>query len=540
MDDVNDLVLGWALTSNMMPSFWVPGAKPGQQNPGHLIMASAKSMAYHTVIVAQSGSGKSFFLGRLLEELALKTRGRVLILDPNADFRRMSDVVPEPWWDTAAYDPTSGNGRLPHEASRAVFEPRWKKMKPQVLSGPYSKPTNSEQLRVSWNAFPIAVLAEELDAIPRSQLYHCHEFVKSVAIMEGARRRIEKKEKNKTEQNPYPFDKAQKLLQRARHEGARTTIEEEFGPAPKMPEIGGALWKTIWEFWVKARHSQARERAISAVEFISPEIEKFYFGRAKEYVAEEIVSSDLADESQQLNQKIQIIDLPSFKNPRTQHIVLSSVVEAAWNHARQEWAVAFEKDASSDDRVPLFIVVEEAHNIVPQDELSVSAEALRNQFRTIAAEGRKYGVFLILCTQRPDKIDKTIVSECENRAVMKMGSVSVLGRTKELLGLEHISDDQLRKCLTFQIGKFLITGPWTGEEDFLFGYSAMRRTVEGGRNLRREHWAVPEPTGSSEDQTSTAPAMEGKSKNAEVKSAKTANMKKKRKHNPKRTVELYN
>src|SRR5439155_5687378 len=153
--------------------------------------------------------------------------------------------------------------------------------------------------------------------------------------------------------------------------------------------------------------------------------------------------------------KIRVIDLPTFRDPRTQQIVLSSVVETAWDNARSQWAVAFGKGAEKDERVPLFIVLEEAHNIVPQQAgHSVSAMALREQFRIIAAEGRKYGVFLILCTQRPDKIDPTIISECENRAVMKIGARAVLDKTKELLGLESISDDQLRKCLEFKTGRF--------------------------------------------------------------------------------------
>jgi DNA helicase HerA-like ATPase len=85
-------------------------------------------------------------------------------------------------------------------------------------------------------------------------------------------------------------------------------------------------------------------------------------------------------------------------------------------------------------RVPLFVVVEEAHNIVPAKPTSFAAEALKNQLRTIAAEGRKYDVFLILVTQRPDKIDPLIVSECENRAVMRLGARAVLTKAESLLG----------------------------------------------------------------------------------------------------------
>jgi hypothetical protein len=475
----------------MAPIYWLNQvAKPGRQTPEQLITTSPLDMAHHTVIVAQSGSGKSFFLGRVLEELALKTRGRLLVLDPNADFRRIADVVPESWWENAKYDLEGERGRLPHEMSRTEFEPIWQVMKPKILSGPYLTPQTSNRLKVSWNAFPIAFLAEELDAIARSQVYHCHEFVKSIAIIE--QQLSEKDAKKKQPQGTYPFDRARKLLQRARHEGARQTLEEEFSWTGGHANLAKEILANTITRWLRSRLSQARERAISAVEFISPEIERFYFGRAKEYVAEGIVANSLSSESfEEKNRKIQVIDLPSFHDPRTQHVVLSSVVETAWDSARQEWAVAFAEDADKDKRAPLFIVLEEAHNIVPNEAQSVSSKALREQFRTIAAEGRKYGIFLILCTQRPDKIDPTIISECENRAVMRIGSRSVLNKTRELLGLESVPDDQLRKCLEFQTGRFLLVGPWAGENSRL-GYSAMRRTVEGGRNLRKEAWAVEE------------------------------------------------
>ncbi|HXP69971.1 MAG TPA: ATP-binding protein [Candidatus Dormibacteraeota bacterium] len=479
----------------MDPCFWLSeGAKPGTQSLTDLVTVSAKDTAYHSVIVAQSGSGKSFFLGRLLEELALKTRGRLIVLDPNGDFRRFGDVVDEDHWRQAGYAPDLKRFRVPHEESRDKFEPRWKSMHPEVLFGPYLAAEGVIRHRVSWDSFPVAFLTEDLNAIARSQVYHCHEFVRSIAFLERERQQQDEAGKGRTKYD-YPFHKAQKLLQRARHEGARQTLEEEFptpfGAGIKVSQIS-SLTKWLGQLR-QTRSRQARGRAISAVEFISPEIERYYFGRAEEYVAAEIVAKSTADESSGVQSaKIRVVDLPSFRDPWTQQIVLSSVVASAWDHARKQWAVAFGKDSESDERVPLYIVLEEAHNIVPHSAQGVSAKALLEQFRTIAAEGRKYGVFLILCTQRPDKIDPTIISECENRAVMRIGSENVLNKASELLGLESVPKEHLNKCLEFKTGRFLLAGPWAGKGVKL-GYGAMRRTVEGGRSLREKHWAVPEP-----------------------------------------------
>ena len=265
--EIPELVLGWTINSAMVPVYWLSkDAKPGGQSPAHLVTASAKDMAYHTVIVAQSGSGKSFFLGRILEELALKTRARLIVLDPNADFRRMGDVVGESWWQQAGYDLDRGRGKVPHEPSRAMFESAWKTMHPEILSGPYLTPQGSSRLRVSWDAFPIAFLAEDLDAIDRSQVYHCHKFVTSIAFLEK-----EIASGPKDAGTTAALDKARKLLQRSRHEDARQVLEEEF-PSSEIHRVSTRRLFSRW--WRETRLTQARESAISAVKFISHKIER--------------------------------------------------------------------------------------------------------------------------------------------------------------------------------------------------------------------------------------------------------------------------
>jgi DNA helicase HerA-like ATPase len=62
-----------------------------------MVRIPTKKMDTHTVIIAQSGSGKSFFLGRLIEEIMIKSKARCLILDPNGDFRKIYKIDEELW-----------------------------------------------------------------------------------------------------------------------------------------------------------------------------------------------------------------------------------------------------------------------------------------------------------------------------------------------------------------------------------------------------------------------------------------------------------
>ncbi|MGC2094794.1 MAG: hypothetical protein WA648_17110 [Methylocella sp.] len=60
-----ELVIGWKVTPKFHPKYWVDGdneKKAFGHKPDDLIRILPKYMANHTVTVAQSGSGKSFFL----------------------------------------------------------------------------------------------------------------------------------------------------------------------------------------------------------------------------------------------------------------------------------------------------------------------------------------------------------------------------------------------------------------------------------------------------------------------------------------------
>ena len=86
---------------------------------------------------------------------------------------------------------------------------------------------------------------------------------------------------------------------------------------------------------------------------------------------------------------------------------------------------------------------------------------------------------------------------------MRLGSRSVLGITKKLLGFDDVPLAILNKCLEFEKGRTLLIGRWAKAGPQLF-YCAMRRTVEGGRDLREQHWACPEQSRSAEADSSKA------------------------------------
>jgi DNA helicase HerA-like ATPase len=83
--------------------------------------------------------------------------------------------------------------------------------------------------------------------------------------------------------------------------------------------------------------------------------------------------------------------------------------------------MAFDFGLWSDGAAPLLFVCEEAHRYAPADK-SIGFGPTRRALSRIAKEGRKYGVFLGLVTQRPAEIDATILSQCSTMFVMRLSN----------------------------------------------------------------------------------------------------------------------
>jgi DNA helicase HerA-like ATPase len=83
--------------------------------------------------------------------------------------------------------------------------------------------------------------------------------------------------------------------------------------------------------------------------------------------------------------------------------------------------IAFDFGLWSDGAAPLLFVCEEAHRYASTDH-SYGFAPTRRAIARIAKEGRKYGVFLGLVTQRPAELDPTIISQCSTLFAMRMSN----------------------------------------------------------------------------------------------------------------------
>ncbi|AVT80891.1 DUF87 domain-containing protein [Rhodopseudomonas palustris] len=83
--------------------------------------------------------------------------------------------------------------------------------------------------------------------------------------------------------------------------------------------------------------------------------------------------------------------------------------------------MAFDFGLWSDGVSPLLFVCEEAHRYAAADR-AIGFGPTRKAVSRIAKEGRKYGVYLGLVTQRPAELDATILSQCNTLFAMRLAN----------------------------------------------------------------------------------------------------------------------
>lgn len=104
---------------------------------------------------------------------------------------------------------------------------------------------------------------------------------------------------------------------------------------------------------------------------------------------------------------------------------------------------------------PFLLVYEEAHKYVPNSDLA-KYRASKESIERIAKEGRKYGITLLLASQRPSEISETIFSQCNNFITMRLTNPNDQNYVKRLL--PDTMGQLIDKMPTLKSGECLLIG----------------------------------------------------------------------------------
>jgi uncharacterized protein len=335
----------------------------------------------HTFFCGQSGSGKTFALGAVLEQLLLETTLRLVVLDPSSDFVRLN-ALREGVEEAIA-------SRYRHAA--AGISVRW------AGAGP-------DRLHVRFTDFD----AEEQGAVLRlDPIRDRGEYGALVDLLEGG------------------FEDTAESADELAERMSASSDPEVQALGARIRNLGIHRWQ-VW----------STGAVDSLQDLVAP-------GGPRGLV----------------------VDLGSLATPGEKAVAAESVLAALWRRR--------------EAREPTLVVIDEAHNVCPWEPGDPVTALGTEHAARFAAEGRKFGLYLLVSTQRPQRVNELVVSQCDNLVLMRMASAADLAYVSARLS--YAPQPLLERATSFRLGEALVAGKIASHPAFVrFG---PRIAEEGGGDV---------------------------------------------------------
>lgn len=375
----------------------------------------------HAALLGSTGSGKSFTVASILEQSAELAHANIVVLDLHGEYSSMK---------FASHFRIAGIGDIKAKSEKAIFLPFW------LLT--YDEMQSVFVDRSGDNA-PNQALAL-MDSVME---------MKNVAI-----NRLGKTEllDGFTVDTPIPYELEDLVgsLEKKNEEVIQTGDEYVSGSKKGQPKTEkGPLNGKLSRFLIRLKTKMNDRRY--AFMYKAPEEYQRY--EALHTLAEKLLGTGKDDAG--FNSGIKIIDfseVPSDIMPVVVGLVGRLIYQI------QFWSSPGE---DGDARHPIVIVCDEAHLYLPNSSTStgpLEKRALEN-YERIAKEGRKYGVGLMVVSQRPSDVSTTILSQCSNIISLRLSNKTDQAVVKQLLpeSLEGL----MEVLPTLDVGEAVVVGDAT-------------------------------------------------------------------------------
>lgn len=347
----------------------------------------AGGLSRHTFMCGQSGSGKTYSLGLLLERVLAETTLRVVILDPNSDYVHLGGA-------RAGVDPAEG------ASYAAAVEGRV-----EVWT---NDPASAHPLRMRFADLPPALQAAALGLDP--------------------------------------------VRDRDEYAVLRDLLHAQVNGAPLVADVDQFLSSEI----PHARDLGRRAQNLGVLDW------SIWDASGLSLLAE------LRDPTARCS----VIDLGSLDTAAEQGVVAAAVLATLWEGRHR--------------REPVLVVIDEAHNVCPAEPEGQVATISSAQAVQIAAEGRKFGLYLLASTQRPSKVHENVVSQCDNLLLMRMNSTADLEDLSQLFSF--VPEGLVAGATGFRMGQALAVGKVLPQPAYV--QMGSRLSPEGGVDIPTT-WAAP-------------------------------------------------
>lgn len=327
----------------------------------------------HAVIVGSTGSGKSWTTARVLEQVAELSNANAIVFDIHGEYRPLAS-------EGFQHLRIAGPGDLEGGAQiddGILFLPYW---------------------LLGYEAM-ISLFGDRTDQNAPNQA-----MVLSRAVIEAKRAYLTAEGKadvlaNFTIDSPVPFDLDTVLAE-------LTRLNEEMVPgaragSEKAGEFNGKLSRLIQRL-----ENKRTDRRLGFIFQGSQETMRY------DWLERLVITLSAGRKDQPGNEGgVKIID---FSEVPSDVLPLMVSVVARLIFSVQQWT-------ETGARHPIAIFCDEAHLYIPEKNVAGGAGDISVAiFERIAKEGRKYGVGLVVISQRPSEVNRTVLSQCNNLMAMRL------------------------------------------------------------------------------------------------------------------------
>lgn len=375
----------------------------------------------HAALLGSTGSGKSFTVASILEQTALLPHANVVVLDLHGEYSSMK---------FASHYRIAGIGDIKAKKDGAIFLPFWLLTYDEMQSvfvdrSGSSAPNQAIALMDS----VIELKRSAIDALGKPEL------------LEGF-----------TVDTPVPYRLADlvRSLDFKNDEAIDTGETYASGPRKGQPKTEkGPMNGQLSRFLVRLK-TKMNDRRYAFMYQAPAEYETY---EALHDLAKKLLGTGNVKDG--VNPGIKIIDFSEVPSD-----ILPVVVGLV---GRLIYQIQFWSSPGDDGdaRHPIVIVCDEAHLYLPSGAAStgpLEKRALEN-YERIAKEGRKYGVGLMVVSQRPSDVSTTILSQCSNIISLRLANKTDQAVVKQLLpeSLEGL----MEVLPTLDVGEAVVVGDAT-------------------------------------------------------------------------------
>lgn len=329
----------------------------------------------HAAILGSTGSGKSYTVSLILERAHARKHANIIVFDMHGEYASLANPpadkngkVPDP---IAAEFKIAGPGDLDKPVDNALFLPYWLLNREEMLS-------------------------MILDRSDQNAPNQASRFTLHVRDLKDNTLKAESQETVRatfTVDSPVPY-KLIDLLVKLR--------EDDTCMKPgKTTDIKGDLNGKLTRF-ISRLEAKAEDRRYGFM--FKPPVTAFSYDWLAKQVTKLLAPGDG-------NHGIKIVD---FSEVPSDVLPIVTGVFARLLYDVQFWM-------QPEKRTPFVFVCDEAHLYLPvrEDADAVEKQSLYS-FERIAKEGRKYGVSLLVVSQRPSDVSRTILSQCNNFLILRL------------------------------------------------------------------------------------------------------------------------